>query len=88
MDIDVYHVAGWLLAVALTFHGLLRQRNRRLWPLIVIAGFVIAIGAGQHGGLAVIEPRWHEDRYLIAFVITSIGFVIWSLAFLFSRDRA
>jgi hypothetical protein len=88
MDIDHYHAAGWLLALGMTAFGIFRRRDRRLLPLFVIAGFIIFVGAGQHAGLAIVEPRWQEARYMQGFIILAIGLAIWSAAYLFTKDDA
>lgn len=87
MDIDVYHIGGWVFAIALTLYGLRASPNRKMLPLFLLAGIVLLIGAGQLGGFAVVEPRWHQSRYMFGFLITSIGLVLWALAFGARQDR-
>jgi peptidoglycan/LPS O-acetylase OafA/YrhL len=87
MDIDIYHFIGWLFAIGMTVYGLLATRNKRMVPLFLLAGMVLLVGAGQHGGLAVIEPRWQNERYQFGFVVASIGLVLWALAFRTKRDN-
>jgi len=89
MKIDFYVAAGWLLAVVMTVYGILRRRNRRSLPLFVIAGIVIAAGAGLdgEGGLSVLKG----DRSLAAltdFCIMAVGLAIWSIAYVFTKDDA
>jgi heme/copper-type cytochrome/quinol oxidase subunit 4 len=88
MDIDIYHIIGWILAIGLTVCSLLTGRNKRTLPLVFLAGIVLAVGAGQMGGLAVVEPRWRDSRYLFGFLITSMGLVLWALPFLAKSDKA
>jgi asparagine N-glycosylation enzyme membrane subunit Stt3 len=89
MDIDFYHLAGWLLAIGLTVYGFAFTRpTKRTVPFYVLAALALVVGAGQHGGLAVVEPRWHNERYLFGFFVTLVGLILWAIAFRNGRDRS
>jgi len=87
MDMVWYHAAGWLLAVGMTAYGIGRRPDRRTLPLFLIAGMVIAVGAGLHGGLGIIGEH-HATRYMTGFSITAVGLAIWSIAYVSTNDDA
>jgi len=63
------------------------RRDLRPLPLFLIAGMVIAVGAGMHGGLGILG-EYHGSRYMTGFCITAVGLAIWSVAYAFTKDNA
>ena len=87
MDKAWFFGAGWLLAIGMTAYGITRRRGRRSLLLFVIAGMIMAVGAGLHGGLAAIGGHG-GTRYMTGFSITAIGLAIWSIAYVSTNDDA
>jgi len=91
MKIEFYVAAGWLLAVVMTVYGIFfGRRDRKSLPLFVIAGIVMAVGAGWRGGeggLCVLGGD-HSLAALTYFCIMAVGLAIWSIAYVFTKDDA
>jgi len=78
MDIDVYHVLTWIVAVAAPVGGWLLTKSRKAIPGLAVAFVLLAISA-QHAGLAPIEPRWQQPRYMYSAILLGLGLMTWVL---------
>jgi len=78
MDIDVYHFIGWAVAVCLPGVGWMLTRHRGAIAGLAAAFVLLSISA-QHAGLAPLESRWHNPRYMFGAVMLALGVLAWLL---------
>ena len=76
MDIDVYHVLTWVVAVGLPILGWVLVKSGGAIPGLLASFLVFAMSA-QHAGLAVLHPRWSDTRYMFGGIMFVLGLLIW-----------
>ena len=78
IDIDVFHILTWIMAIAIPVLGwVLVKKNRRALPGL-LAAFVVFAFSAQNAGLALLDVHYYIPRYLFGGIMFAIGLLIWT----------
>jgi hypothetical protein len=75
MDIDIFSVIGVIVPVSMIAFSVMSKFSVRQWIIAVPIIVFSFIGAVSNSGLAPLDGRWTQDRYLTGSIITILSII-------------